>query len=131
MGIVSPVGCTLDDAWHNVCEGNSGAVLLDGFDEREFTTRIAGPVQGFDLDKYVQKKDQRKYDPFVHYGVAASVDAIVDAGLDIDESNGHRIGIAMGAGIGGIKTIEDNHNKMLAGGARKISPFLFPAASST
>ena len=131
MGIVSPVGSTLDDAWRNVCEGNSGAVLIEDyedFDLSAFPTRIAGIVQGFDVDQYLEKKDQRKNDRFIHYSVGATVDAIRDAGLDINEENGHRIGVALGAGIGGIKTIEDNQNKMIAGGPRKVSPFFIPGS---
>ena len=128
MGIVSPVGSTLDDAWRNVCEGNPGTVLIDDFDTSTLPTRIAGLVQGFDVDAYMAKKDQRKNDPFIHYGVAATIDAIRDANLEITEENGHTIGVAMGAGIGGIKTIEDNHNKMLDGGVRKISPFFIPGS---
>ncbi|MDJ0794420.1 MAG: beta-ketoacyl-ACP synthase II [Woeseiaceae bacterium] len=128
MGIVSPVGSTLDDAWRNVCEGNSGAVLLDEFDADLFPTRIAGIVQGFDVDQYMAKKDQRKNDPFIHYSVGATVEALNDSGLEITEANGHRIGVALGAGIGGIKTIEDNHNKMLSGGPRKVSPFFIPGS---
>jgi 3-oxoacyl-[acyl-carrier-protein] synthase II len=128
MGIVSPVGSTLGDAWRNVCEGNSGTVLLEDFDETSFSTRIAGVVQGFDADQYLEKKDQRKNDPFIHYSVGATVEALRDSGLEITEENGHRIGVALGAGIGGIKTIEDNHNKMVKGGPRKVSPFFIPGS---
>ncbi len=128
MGIVSPVGSTLDDAWRNVCEGNPGTTLIEEFDASAFPTRIAGLVQGFDVDAYLSGKDQRKNDPFIHYGVAATIDAIKDANLEITEENGHRVGVAMGAGIGGIKTIEDNHSKMLAGGVRKVSPFFIPGS---
>ena len=128
MGIVSPVGSRLDDAWKNVCEGNSGISLIEDFDTSAFPTRIAGIVKDFDADDYMAPKDQRKNDPFVHYGVAATVDAIRDAGLEIDGDNGHLIGVAMGSGIGGIKYIEDNHNKMLAGGPRKVSPFFIPGS---
>ena len=128
MGIVSPVGSTLDDAWRNVCEGNSGAVLLEELDENLYSTRIAGVVQGFDVDQYLEKKDQRKNDPFIHYSVGATIEALRDSGLEITEANGHRIGVALGAGIGGIKTIEDNHNKMLSGGPRKVSPFFIPGS---
>ncbi len=128
MGIVSPVGSRLADAWENVCEGRSGISLIEDFDTSEFPTRIAGLVRDFDVDAYLSAKDQRKNDPFVHYGVAASIDAIRDAGLEITEENGHLIGIAMGAGIGGIKYIEDNHNRMLEGGPRKVSPFFIPGS---
>jgi len=128
MGIVSPVGSRLDDAWSNVCEGHSGISLIDDFDASEFPTRIAGQVKEFDVDNYLSSKAQRQNDPFVHYGVAATVDAIRDAGLEINEDNGHLIGVAMGAGIGGIKYIEDNHKKMLQGGPRKVSPFFIPGS---
>ncbi|HEY5642854.1 MAG TPA: beta-ketoacyl-ACP synthase II [Woeseiaceae bacterium] len=128
MGIVSPVGSNLDDAWRNVCEGNSGIQLIEDFDTSTFPTRIAGLVRDFDIDKYLSPKEQRKNDPFIHYGVAAAIDAITDSGLEITEENGERIGVAMGSGIGGIKYIEDNHNKMLEGGVRKISPFFIPGS---
>ncbi len=128
MGIVSPVGSTLDDAWRNVCEGNSGAVLLEDFDENAFSTRIAGVVQGFDVDQYLEKKDQRKNDPFIHYSVGATVEALRDSGLEITDENGHRVGVALGAGIGGIKTIEDNCSKLFNGGPRKVSPFFIPGS---
>jgi 3-oxoacyl-[acyl-carrier-protein] synthase II len=128
MGIVSPVGSTLADAWRNVCEGNSGTVLIEDFDTSAFPTRIAGVVKGFDVDAYLEKKDQRKNDPFIHYAVGATVDAIRDSGLEITEQNGHRIGVALGAGIGGIQTIEENHLKMINGGARKVSPFFIPGS---
>ncbi len=128
MGIVSPVGSTLDDAWRNVSEGNSGTVLIEDFDTSAFPTRIAGIVHGFDVDAYLEKKDQRKNDPFIHYAVGATIDALRDSGLEIDEANGHRVGVALGAGIGGIKTIEDNHTKMVEGGARKVSPFFIPGS---
>jgi len=128
MGIVSPVGSTLDDAWRNVYEGNSGTVVVEDFDTSTYPTRIAGLVQGFDVDAYLAKKDQRKNDPFIHYSVGASVDAIRDSGLEITEENGHRIGVALGAGIGGIQTIEDNLKKMFDGGVRKVSPFFIPGS---
>jgi 3-oxoacyl-[acyl-carrier-protein] synthase II len=128
MGIISPVGSRLDDAWQSVCEGISGISLIDHFDTSNFPTRIAGLVKDFEVDDYLSRKDQRKNDPFIHYGVAAAMNAITDAGLEITEDNGHTIGIAMGSGIGGIKHIEDNHNKMIEGGARKVSPFFIPGS---
>ncbi len=128
MGIVSPVGSQLDDAWRNVCEGNSGITMIEGFDTSAFPTRIAGIVRDFNADDYLPRKEQRKNDPFVHYGVAATIKAIKDSGLEITEENGHTIGVAMGSGIGGIKGIEDNHNRMLEGGPRKVSPFFIPGS---
>jgi len=128
MGIVSPVGNRLDEAWNNVLEGNSGIGIVRDFDISSFATQIAGEVKDFDPSAYLEPKDVRKTDPFIHYGVAASVDAIKHSGLEITEENGHLVGVAMGSGIGGIKFIEDNHNKMLAGGARKVSPFYIPGS---
>ena len=128
MGIVSPVGNRLDDAWQNVLEGKSGIGVVQDFDISDFATQIAGEVKDFDPTDYLAPKDVRKTDPFIHYGVAASIDAIKHSGLTVTEENGHRIGVAMGSGIGGIKFIEDNHNKMLAGGARRVSPFYIPGS---
>ena len=128
MGIVSPVGSRLDEAWENVCNGVSTIGPIEDFDAADYPTRIAGSVMNFDVDQYLSPKDQRKNDPFIHYGVAASMDAIRDAGLEITEANGDSIGVAMGAGIGGIQFIEDNHRKLLAGGVRKVSPFFIPGS---
>ena len=128
MGIVSPVGSELERAWANVREGVSGIRPVTDFDASDYPTRIAGSVEDFAVGDYLSPKDQRKNDPFIHYGVAASVDALRDSGLDVTERNGHRIGVAMGAGIGGIKYIEDNHDKLIAGGARKVSPFFIPGS---
>jgi len=128
MGLISPVGNRLDDAWKNVCEGVSGIQLVEDFDTSTFPTRIGGIVNDFDAADYMSPKDIRKTDPFIHYGIAASVEAIKHSGLEITEENGHTIGVAMGAGIGGIKVIEDNHNKFVAGGARRVSPFFIPGS---
>jgi 3-oxoacyl-[acyl-carrier-protein] synthase II len=128
MGLISPVGNRLEEAWSNVCEGVSGIQLVNDFDTSSFTTRIGGMVRDFDASDYMPAKDVRRTDPFIHYGIAASIEAIKHSGLEITEENGHTIGIAMGSGIGGIKTIEDNHNKFLAGGPRKVSPFFIPGS---
>ena len=128
MGLISPVGNRLDEAWSNVCEGVSGIQLVEDFDTSTFATRIGGIVKDFDAGDYMSPKDIRKTDPFIHYGIAASAEAIKHSGLEITEENGHTIGVAMGAGIGGIKVIEDNANKFAAGGARKVSPFFIPGS---
>jgi 3-oxoacyl-[acyl-carrier-protein] synthase II len=128
LGIVSPVGSTIDSAWANVRDGVSGISRIEAFDASSFPTQIAGEVSGFEVDNYLSRKDQRKNDPFIHYGVAAAFDALDDSGLEVTEANSERIGVAMGAGIGGIRYIEDNHDKYLAGGARKISPFFIPGS---
>ncbi len=128
MGIVSCVGSQLEVAWRNILEGNSGIVPIDAFDTTGFSTRIAGAVKGFDVSEVLTPKEARKMDPFMHYGIGASNKALTDSGLEISEENGHRIGVAMGAGIGGLLTIENNHRKLLDGGPRKISPFFVPGS---
>ena len=128
MGIVSCVGSQLDEAWGNILEGNSGIVPIDEFDASALATRIGGAVKGFDVSEVLSPKDARKMDPFMHYGIGASNKALADSGLEVSEENGHRIGIAMGAGIGGLLTIERNHSKMINGGPRKISPFFIPGS---
>lgn len=128
MGIVSPVGSRLEAAWENVREGNSGIRPIEDFDAASYPTRIAGTVTDFDVADYMTPKDARKCDPFIQYGVGACADALSDSGLEITADNGHRVGVAMGAGIGGIKTIEDNLNKMQTGGVRRVSPFFIPGS---
>jgi len=128
MGIISPVGNTIDTAWDNIREGRSGIRPIEAIDASEFATRIAGEIREFEIGDYIPPREARRMDRFMHYGIAAAVDAVRDSGLEVSEENGHRIGVAMGAGIGGLATIEDNHNKYLAGGARKISPFYIPGS---
>ena len=128
MGIVSPVGTGVDQAWSNVVEGRSGITRIESIDTTGLSTQIAGTVKDFDVTDYLSAKEARKIDPFMHYGIVATQQAIADSGLEITPDNAHRIGIAMGAGIGGIGTIERNHSKYLAGGARKISPFFIPGS---
>ncbi len=128
MGIVSPVGNMIETAWQNVCEGKSGILALEDFDVITFTTRIAGTISDFEITDYLAAKDARRMDIFMHYGIASCVDALKDSGLEVTDENGHRVGVAMGAGIGGLATIEANHNKFLAGGSRKVSPFFIPGS---
>lgn len=128
MGVVSPVGNKIETAWQNVCAGQSGIRRLDDFDVSTFATQIAGTISDFDVTDYIPAKDARRMDIFMHYGIASCVDALRDSGLEITDENGHRVGVAMGAGIGGLATIEDNHNKFLSGGSRKVSPFFIPGS---
>ena len=128
MGIVSPVGSQLETAWQNVREGRSGIRPIEEFDAGKFTTRIAGTVTDFDTGEFLSPKDARKMDRFMHYGIGASVMALRDSGLEVNKENGERVGVAMGAGIGGLHTIEVNHAKYLDGGPRKISPFYIPGS---
>ena len=104
MGIISPVGNTVSSAWSSVCEGRSGIRPLEDFDVSGFSTQIAGTVQNFAVGDYMSPRDARRMDMFMHYGIASCVDAMKDSGLEITEENGHRVGVAMGAGIGGLET---------------------------
>ena len=130
LGIVSPVGSTIDKAWKNITEGNSGIakVPTELFDTSEFSVQIAGNVKDFDAEKYISKKDQRKMDPFIHYGVGAATDALKDSGIIVTDENSPRFGAIIGSGIGGIGTIEKNTQLYLEKGPRKISPFFVPSA---
>lgn len=128
MGIVSCVGSELEYAWQNILEGNSGIGPIDAFDTTGFSTRIGGAVKDFDVSDVLTPKEARKMDPFMHYGIAASNQALADSGLEMSEENGQRFGVAMGAGIGGLLTIETNLQKMINGGPRKVSPFFIPGS---
>lgn len=126
MGIVSPVGTGITQAWQNIVDGKSGITRITRFDASQFTSKIAGEVQGFDVNKFLSAKDARRMDVFIHYGLAAGMEAIKDAGIEVTEQNAERIGVNIGSGIGGLPGIEDSHNDYLAGGPRKISPFFIP-----
>ncbi|KGM57529.1 3-oxoacyl-ACP synthase [Lysobacter arseniciresistens ZS79] len=127
LGIVSPLGNDLASSWDGIVNGRSGIGPLTHFDATGFTTRIAGEVRDFDVTRWVSAKDARKMDPFIHYGVAASMMAMEDAGLVVDDSNAERIGALIGSGIGGILGIEEQTVKYAEGGPRKISPFYVPS----
>ena len=126
LGLISPVGNSVAEGWKNVRDGVSGIGPIEHFDTSAFTTRFAGTIRNLDMAQYLEPKDQRKSDIFQHYGIAASIQAMQDSGLTVDEANAHRYGVAMGSGIGGVNTIEINHSKWLEGGPRKISPFFVP-----
>jgi 3-oxoacyl-[acyl-carrier-protein] synthase II len=114
-------------AWANILAGKSGIQPITHFDIGPFSTRFGGPIYGFDPELYVSKKDVRKMDKFIHYGIGAGTQAIEDAGLEVTEDNCRRIGVAVGSGIGGITGIENNYESYRQGGPRKISPFFVPA----
>jgi 3-oxoacyl-[acyl-carrier-protein] synthase II len=126
LGLISPVGNTVAEGWKNARDGVSGIGPIEHFDATAFTTRFAGTIRNFAIDQYLEPKEARKCDPFMHYGIAASMQAMKDSGLEVKEAAAHRYGIAMGSGIGGVSTIEANHSKWLEGGPRKISPFFVP-----
>ncbi len=125
-GIVSPVGSSVAVAWRNILAGKSGVVPITLFDINNFSVRIGGSVKGFDIERYINRKDAKKMEPFIHYGIAAAVQAIEDAGLEVTEANAERIGVSIGSGIGGLGGIEDGYAAYLKGGPRKITPFYVP-----
>lgn len=127
LGTVSPVGLTVVESWDSVLNGRSGIGPIEVFDVSEFSSRIGGSVRHFNIADYISEKEAKKMDVFIHYGIAAGCQAFKDAGIEITEENADRIGVAIGAGIGGITGIEHGHNAYLKGGPRKISPFFVPS----
>lgn len=126
LGIISPVGLSISDAWDNILAGNSGIRPITAFDVSAFPVRFGGTIEGFEVTDYISRKDARKMDTFIHYGVAAGIQAIRDAGLQVSAANAERIGVSIGSGIGGLPGIERNYHAYLQGGPRKISPFFVP-----
>jgi 3-oxoacyl-[acyl-carrier-protein] synthase II len=128
LGIVSPVGSTISSAWENIIAGKSGITRITRFDASNFTSQIAGEVKDFDVNQYLSVKEARRMDVFIHYGMAASIQAVKDAGIDdITLLNAERIGVNIGSGIGGLPMIENTDSAYHAGGPRKISPFFIPS----
>ena len=128
LGLVSPVGLNVDEAWRNITAGKSGIAPFQDidFDVSQFPTRFAGQVRGFDPADHMPAKDARRLDVFIHYGLAAAGEALTRSGLDIDHTDPDRVGVFIGSGIGGINGIERTHSAYLENGARKISPFFVP-----
>lgn len=128
IGILSPVGLTLDENWDNITNGRSGIGHITQFDTTDFSCKIAGEVEGFNPDNYMAAKDAKRMDRFIQLGYAASMDAFKDSGLEVTEQNAERIGIYVGSGIGGITTIEDTTTLLNERGPRRVSPFFVPGA---
>jgi 3-oxoacyl-[acyl-carrier-protein] synthase II len=128
LGMVSPVGNDVATAWANLVAGRSGIGRITRFDTTGFGCQIAGEVKGFDVAAYVPPKEARRMDTFIHYGIAASVQALKDSGLEVTDANRDRIGCMVGSGIGGLPMIEDNCRELASRGARRISPFLIPGS---
>ncbi len=126
LGLVTPVGNTVEESWANILAGVSGAASIDFFDVSSYATQFSASVKGFDIEEYLPRKDARKMDIFVHFGLAAGIQAIKDSGID-PEKNPDRIGVAIGSGIGGLPNIEAQHQNLLKNGPRKVSPFFVPS----
>jgi len=124
LGVISPIGLTVNDFWENLCKGRSGVRAVDRF--RDFSTWIAGTVEGFEPEKYMDKRDIKKTDSYTHYANAAAVMAVEDARLDLEREDRERIGVIVGSGIGGLDTIEKQFQILLEKGPRRVSPFLVP-----
>ena len=127
MGLITPIGNTVQETWASALEGRSGGNLIEHFDTSDFGVKIGASVKNFDVEQYLDRKEARRIDVFIQLGIAAGVQAIDDAGIaDMAESD--RVGIAIGSGIGGINTIEDTHSTLLKSGPRRVSPFFVPAS---
>jgi len=127
LGLVAPVGLDVKSSWENILAGKSGIQSITHFDVSAFSTRFGGPIYGFDVTDYVPEKEAKKMDKFIHYGMAAGCQALADSGLEINDANRRRIGVAIGSGIGGITGIENNYEAFRSKGPRRISPFFVPA----
>ncbi len=127
LGMVSPVGLTVTESWENILAGKSGIAPLEQFDVSDYSVRFGGSVRNLDMTQYLKAKDIKKMDLFIHYGMAAGIQAVEDSGLEITDENAWRIGVSIGSGIGGITGIEKGHNALLKGGPRKVSPFFVPS----
>ena len=126
LGMLTPLGADVASTWEGIKAGKSGIRNIEHFDTESFSTRFAGLVPEFDIADYLSPKDARKMDVFIQYGLVAAIQAIRDAGLDMEKEDGDRVGAAFGSGIGGLTNIEDNHRKLLDSGPRKLSPFFVP-----
>ncbi|RZI40163.1 beta-ketoacyl-[acyl-carrier-protein] synthase II [Herbaspirillum sp. HC18] len=128
LGCVSPIGNTIADAWTALIEGKSGIATITKFDATAFSTRFAGEVKGFNIEDYIPGKEARHMDHFIHFGMAAGIQAIQDSGLVATDENAERIGVIVGSGIGGLPMIEETHAELASRGPRRISPFFVPAS---
>ena len=128
LGMVTPVGATVEETWANILKGKSGAATIESFDVSAFSTQFAATIKNFDISPYLTPKDARKLDMFVQYGMAAGIQAMEDSGLEVTEESASRVGASIGSGIGGIGQIEKNAEIILSSGPRKISPFFVPGS---
>lgn len=129
LGLISPVGNSVEEGWQNIIAGVSGIAPVTRFDTSTFPVKFAGEVKNFDITQYISAKDARRMDKFIHYGLAAGMQAVRDAGLDKEgAADPERVGVAIGSGIGGLPLIEETKDEYIAGGVRKVSPFFVPGS---
>jgi 3-oxoacyl-[acyl-carrier-protein] synthase II len=129
LGLISPVGNSVEEGWQNIIAGVSGIAPVTRFDTSTFPVKFAGEVKNFDITQYISAKDARRMDRFIHYGLAAGMQAVRDAGLDKEgAADPERVGVAIGSGIGGLPLIEETKDELIAGGVRKVSPFFVPGS---
>ena len=129
LGLISPVGNTVEEGWQNIIAGVSGIAPVTRFDTSTFPVKFAGEVKNFDITQYISAKDARRMDKFIHYGLAAGMQAVRDAGLDKEgAADPERVGVSIGSGIGGLPLIEETKDEYIAGGVRKVSPFFVPGS---
>ncbi|MFT7261886.1 MAG: 3-oxoacyl-[acyl-carrier-protein] synthase II, partial [Glaciecola sp.] len=127
IGMLTPLGNDVDTTWSNILAGKSGISDITRFDTTAFSTRFAGEVKDFNPEDYIAKKETKKMDRFIQFGIAAGIQALRDANIDIEKLDAERIGVAIGSGIGGLELIEENHSKLLNSGPRRVSPFFVPS----
>ncbi|MFC3121602.1 beta-ketoacyl-ACP synthase II [Agaribacter flavus] len=127
LGMLSPLGNTVDTTWQRILKGESGIDAITQFESENFNTRFAGEVKDFDVEKYISKKETKKMDRFIQLGIAAGIQALDDSGLEITEQNAKRVGVTIGSGIGGLPLIEENHTKLMNSGPKRVSPFFVPS----
>ena len=128
LGVLSAVGNTVEENWKNILAGKSGIDFITKFDTEPYAVKFAGELKDFDVSEYITPKEAKKMDPFIHYGIAAGAQAIRDSGIEVTADNAPRIGVSMGSGIGGIGSIETQHNALLKSGPRRVSPFFVPSS---
>ena len=127
LGMLSPLGCSMDESWSNMLAGKSGITAITDFDASDYSVRIAGTVPEFNVGEYIPVKEARRMDGFIQFGLVTGIQAMRDAGLEVTDENRHRVGVAVGSGIGGIATIETCHSVILERGPRRVSPFFVPS----